>query len=163
MFFGWAVVQVSRSAFPVPPTNENMELWGELAVECEGADKALWNDLRKWISDNAESGFTWQLHEESIGFHTGMFQFMSGPSRASKSGAFGLLEWIAVNGSGSYGLMHVLDADDVKPTDSPGAERAQGFRVWRIFEGEVQEIEETAFNPLESKMAWGDEPIFLPK
>jgi hypothetical protein len=163
MFFGWAVVQVSRLAFPVPPEVENDELWEQLAAQCKIDDKALWSDLRQWLAANTESGFTWQLVEESTGCHSGMFQFMSGPSRASKSGVHDLMEWIAVNGPGSYGLVHVLDGDDVKPNDSSETERAHGFRVWRMLDGSVQEIEETAFNPLESKMAWGDEPVFLPR
>ena len=62
-----------------------------------------------------------------------------------------MLEWIAANGSGSYGLFYVHDDEDILGPKRFGRGTVNYdnvFRVHRVMNGSVEELADPFFGPI---------------
>lgn len=74
----------------------------------------------------------------------GMHSFtVTGLRNHRKEEVIDLFRWLAENGPGSYGLLHVCDDED----GERGADYANGFRVWRLARGRLTEHTDPFLSP----------------
>jgi hypothetical protein len=103
------------------------------------ADVKLWATFREWMAANSSPWLLWALHEQHNN-HKGMLQvYLSRNHRGSPF--WGMLEWIAKHGTGSYGLFYVNDDEESETSGNI-------FRVHRIMNGRVEELPDPFFGPI---------------
>lgn len=114
------------------------------------ADEELWSSFRSWMQANSSPWLLWSLHEQHNN-HAGLLHVAL--SRNHRSSPFwGMLKWIADNGPGSYGLFYVHDDEDVVDHSRHGRGIVEDydnvFRVHRIMNGTVTEVDDPFFGPI---------------
>ena len=136
---GWEKLQTSQSVY-ASSDNNDVDL---LDDHLNQSVKLLFEKCRDWLMDCGNPFLCWTLTDELnnerglLGVHT---------SRNHRASAiWPLLDFIAAESKGSYGLSHVWD-------DENGTQ----FEVWRIWEGKVSEHPDPYFSPTESKHAFFD-------
>lgn len=132
---GWCVLRTSRSAY----ANTRSTDASAMDMLVNEADVKLWASFRRWMAANHSPWLLWTLHEQHNN-HKGMLQvYLSRNHRASPF--WPMLERIAQNGEGGYGLFYVNN--DEVPESSAGV-----FRVHRIMNGRVDEMPDPFFGPI---------------
>ena len=145
---GWIIVRTSRERYGDPELtiDEMVEVLDD-AVRIK--DEALWQQLRGWLEEKADPGLKWQFTER-FNAVSGLLQLtVSRDHRASC--IWDLMRWIAANGSGSYGLIHVHDDEDTEANADyrrGDADHSNAFRVWRILNGKVEELDDPFLSPI---------------
>ena len=132
---GWCVLRSSRDAYATT-RKINAHAMNEASRE---ADAALWANFREWMAAHDSPLLIWTLHEHHNN-HNGLLQvFLSRNHRSSPF--WDMLEWIAKNGPGSYGLFYVSDDEDFAGgkhgRDIP-EDYINVFRVHRIMNGRAE-------------------------
>jgi Immunity protein 7 len=142
---GWIVVRTSRDCYIGVDITEV----DELDYQVDQADAKLWTQLHDWLGKNESPWFKWQFFEH-LNNAPGVLQFfVSRNHRASRM--WDLLEWIAKNGTGSYGLVYVHDDEDLIGVNGYGRgsnDYSNEFRVWRILRGTVEELDDPFLSPI---------------
>ena len=132
---GWCVLRVSRSTYAQTPVHEVNIVDRVLAEE----DARLWALFRQWMAANSSPLLLWTLHEQHNN-HEGMLQvFLSRNHRGSPF--WNMLQWIAENGPGSYGLFYVSDDEESEASGNV-------FRVHRVMNGLVEELPDPFFGSI---------------
>ncbi len=143
---GWCVLRSSRAAYA---TATRAEIDAIDAVVDE-ADAELWAAFREWMRANETPWLLWSLFEHHNN-HNGLLQvYVSRNHRTSPFWA--MLEWIAANGPGSYGLFYIHDDEDGRDDSRPGQPARtyydNVFRVQRVLDGRVEELADPFFGPI---------------
>ena len=143
---GWCVLRTSRSAYATAAASDAQAMDAMI----KAADESLWASFRVWMAANASPLLLWTLHEHHNN-HEGLLQvYLSRNHRSSPFWA--MLGWIAEHGPGSYGLFYVHDDEDVVDHSRYGRGTTEDygnvFRVHRIMNGRVDELEDPFFGPI---------------
>jgi len=141
--FGWCHLRSSRQ----PLRSATLDSVRQIDDEIDRCDELLWLKFREWMTDNSSPFLQWQLHEQ-LNNETGMLHFcVSRNHRAST--VWAMLDWIAQNGVGSYGLFYCNDDEDVMDRNAynrnPPMDYTNQFRVHRILNGSVTELDDPFF------------------
>lgn len=150
---GWAVIQAPRSKLAGARYAEVDALDAELAI----ADRALWTACRFWLEKCGDPWLKWQFSEQ-LNNHSGLLQFHT--SRNHRMSEFwSLAEFIALQSTGSFGVLYVHDDED--EGQRTGRDNSLSFRVWRILDGDLTEHDDQMFSPFASRCAFGElvEPL----
>jgi hypothetical protein len=151
--FGWCHLRSSREGYRVA----NLSDIDSLDAAIDLTDEKLWSDFRRWIQANGEPYLQWQLFEQ-LNNDRGLLTFVVSRNHRA-SCVWDMLNWIAQNGPGSYGLFYCHDDEDVinrtaynrnNPRDYDNV-----FRVHRIQHGTVTELTDPFFGAIEG----GIDPI----
>lgn len=139
--YGWCLV---RATVPVA---ESFDV--EQHREWRAANEALWADFRAWMSNITSPFLIWHLTEFNNN-DSGVLTF-SVSRNHRHSDVWYMLQWIARNGPGSYGLFYVHDDEDER-TDltehgSP-VEFDNAFRVHRLMNGKIDELDDPFFGEI---------------
>lgn len=143
--FGWCVLRTSREAY----RHAQFESVDELDNSIDAADRQLWTAFREWMGTNHEPFLKWQFFEE-LNNHRGLLQFCVSRNHR-QTVAWRMLDWIAANGTGSFGLFYAHDDERVKEEtriNSDICDSANVFRVHRIANGVVTELADPFLSPL---------------
>ncbi len=145
---GWIIVRTSRERYADPElTLDQMVDVLDDAVRIK--DEALWQQLRVWLDENADPGLKWQFAEQ-LNNMSGLLQFAASRNHRA-SCIWDMMRWIAVNGSGSYGVVYVHDDEDTKGNSHyrrGDNDFSNCFRVWRILNGKVEELDDPFLSPI---------------
>ena len=141
---GWVVVRVSRDAY-IGARNDQLDYIDD---DLDAQDSKLWARLLAWLEDNSDAGLLrWQFVEH-LNNAQGVLQIFASRNHRASS-IWPLMDWIAENGTGSYGLIYVWDDEDngygreVRTVD-----HSNEFRVWRILNGKVEEFADPFLSPI---------------
>lgn len=144
--FGWVVVRTSRDCYVDQTSLEDLDALDE---QTEVEDRGLWASLRIWLDAEADPWFKWQLFED-LNNDKGILQFCTSRNHRAST-LWPLMEWVAENGVGSYGLIYVHDDEDIPSVKHYGRgeeDFSNEFRVWRILGGKVEELDDPFLSPL---------------
>ncbi len=145
--FGWCHLRSSRLPL-VEATFANVE---SIDTEIDRADEELWQNFREWMKLSAGLFLQWQLFE-ALNNHQGLLTYCVSRNHRT-SAVWEMLEWIATNGPGSYGLFYCHDDEDFM--DLTGHDRKipmdydNVFRVHRLLNGELTETDDPFLGMIE--------------
>lgn len=151
--YGWCILRSSHESYRDAEFSELERI--DEAVDA--ADRKLWAAFNEWCAANPHPMFRTYFHE-TINFQNGILMFcISRNHRAAP--VWDMLDWIAQNGPGSYGLFYVHDDEDAHdPTVAPKRysrftppvdyDYTNVFRVHRIENGRVTELDDPFFGPI---------------
>jgi Immunity protein 7 len=140
--YGWCILRSSQEEY----RNATVDEVYELDERIEAADKRLWQAFRDWMSTLEEPMLKWHFYEH-LNNQTGILLFCISRNHRSSS-IWEMLQWIATNGSGSYGLFFAHDDEDVigtKYSRKIPEDYDNCFRVHRILNGTVTEMADPFF------------------
>ncbi|MBX3451079.1 MAG: hypothetical protein KF777_16055 [Planctomycetaceae bacterium] len=143
--YGWCVLRVSREPYRVA----HIDLIDELDDTIVAADHNLWAQFRQWMASNDECYIKWELHEQ-LNNQSGVLMFCVSRNHRASS-VWDMLQWIAENGKGSYGLFFVHDDEDQMGNMNYGRgteDFSNVFRVHRIANGLVTELPDPFLSPI---------------
>lgn len=148
--FGWCHLRSSYEAL----RHATLEEVDAIDAEIDKADEQLWSEFRKRMEANQDPWLQWQLHEQ-LNNHRGLLTYcVSRNHRTSE--VWPMLEWIARNGPGSYGLFYCHDDEDAmvdKPQRRmPPMDFDNVFRVHRIMNGQLMELDDPFFGLVEGNI-----------
>lgn len=151
--FGWCHLRSSRKAYG----DATWEAIDAIDAACDKADQLLRQEFRKWMAANSESYIQWQLFDH-LNNHHGLLTYCVSRNHRT-SAVWSMLEWIAQNGRGSYGLFYCHDDEDTMDRGAYGRQPPMDydnvFRVHRLMNGELVELSDPFFGALEG----GIDPI----
>lgn len=141
--YGWCVLR----AVP-PPAGESLERdpdrFDSVADE---ADEQLWHAVRQRMAATASPSLQWHLAEH-LNDDRGVLLFHVARNHTS-SEVMDTLAWIGEHGPGSYGLVHIHDDEDDGVHRRPtGVDRSNVFRVLRLRDGLVTELDDPFLGPI---------------
>ena len=142
---GWAVIQSSREKYKRSDPDD----WFVLDEESQKEDEELWKRFRLWMSENDDSFVVWQLTEQ-LNNHHGLLQYSISRNHRS-SVLWGMLEWLANSSVSTYGIVYVHDDEDQENNKNYGRgteDHSNNYRVWRVLQGEVVELEDSFLSPI---------------
>ena len=143
--YGWCVLRSSREVY----RTADIDSVDTIDDQVDAADRELWAHFRQWMATHDECYIKWDLHEH-LNNHRGILMFcVSRNHRASH--VWGMIQWIAEHGTGSYGLLYVHDDEDQigNPHYGRGADDfSNAFRVHRISNGCVTEMSDPFLSPI---------------
>ena len=142
---GWAVLQSSRDRY----ADSDPEEWFVLDEKSKAEDELLWKNFRSWMKSNEDPLMVWSLTNE-LNNHHGLLQFtVSRNHRATIM--WEMLKYLAENSRGTYGIVYVHDDEDEKGNTHYGrghADYGNEYRVWRILQGELTELDDPFLSPI---------------
>lgn len=144
--YGWIVIRTSRDVYKEVTSLHGIDA---LDDQIDLADQLLWQRLRTWLETEADLSLKWQFTEKMNGAN-GVLQFFTSINHRTSS-IWALMEWIAKEGTGSYGIVYVHDDEDIKGKrkDGRGAvDYSNEFRVWRVLNGKVDELDDPFLSPI---------------
>lgn len=148
--FGWCHLRSSRAAFAIA-TLDDVE---QIDSAIDAADKHLWVAFRDWMAANCDPFTQWQFSEQ-LNNDTGLLTFAVSRNHRTSS-VWEMLEWIATNGPGSYGLFYCHDDEDSMDREyqgrMPPMDYVNVFRVHRILNGQIIELDDPFFGPIEGNI-----------
>lgn len=146
--FGWCHLRSSRE----PLRDVPLESVDAIDAAIDQADELLWGEFREWMEANAEHFLQWQLHDQ-INNHCGLLTYCVSRNHRT-SGVWSMLEWIAENAPGSYGLFYCHDDEDTMGDYGrhPPMDYDNVFRVHRIMNGQLTELCDPFFGPIEGSI-----------
>ncbi|QDV50445.1 Imm7 family immunity protein [Gimesia fumaroli] len=143
--YGWVVVRTSRDIF-VNATFEELDAIDDIV---DLRDAQLWSDLRDRLPTQESSSLRWQFYEH-LNNKRGILQFCESTNHRSAD-TWALMDWIVKHATGSYGLIYVHDDEDIPSNKSYSRGQhdfSNVFRVWRILNGELLELEDPFLSPI---------------
>lgn len=149
---GWIVVRSSRERYADPDlTIDEMVQVLDDAVRIK--DEALWQQLRQWLEEHSDPGLKWTFTDRFNAL-SGLLQFAASRDHRA-SCIWDMMRWIAVNGTGSYGIVYVHDDEDTDTNRDfrrghadNAADYSNVFRVWRILNGKLEELDDPFLSPI---------------
>lgn len=145
--FGWCHLRSARTAL----ADATLETIQQVDSELDAADKQLWISFQAWMQHNADPFTQWQLYE-NLNNHHGLLTYCLSRNHRWSS-VWDMLKWIALNGPGSYGLFYCHDDEDTMDRDaynrSPPMDYDNVFRVHRLLNGNVTELADPFFGPID--------------
>lgn len=146
LVFGWVIVRTSRESYGEGVSLESMD---DLDDQVDAEDRKLWQSLQQWLQSVDDPWLKWQFFEE-MNNARGVLQFFTSKNHRASS-IWQLMEWIAKNGAGSYGIVYVHDDEDEVGNTIYGrgeADFSNAFRVWRILNGKIEEFDDPFLSPI---------------
>ena len=151
--YGWCILRSTRE----PYHNTDSSEIDAIDNMVNAADRELWVSFHGWLESNPSPWVKCHFHEQ-LNNQTGILMFCVSRNHRS-SPVWDMLKWIASNGPGSYGLFFVNDDEDSHDaTDGPQRysrftppvtyDFTNVFRVHRIANGEVVELEDPFFGTI---------------
>ena len=151
--YGWCVLRSSREFYRSAAISDVDAI--DDAVDA--ADRELWAAFSDWCAANPHPMFRTYFHE-TINFQNGILMFCISRNHRSAP-VWDMLQWIATNGPGSYGLFYAQDDEDSHDVDHDPKRYSRFeppvnydftnvFRVHRIANGTVTEMEDPFFGPI---------------
>lgn len=141
--FGWCHLRSNRAIL----ANATLGNIGQIESEIDEADKRLWENFRVWMLGNVDPFTQWTL-SENLNNHHGLLTYCLSRNHRSSS-VWEMLQWIAKNGSGSYGLFYCHDDEDTMDRNSfnrqPPMDYDNVFRVYRLLNGNITELDDPFF------------------
>ncbi|MCA9093990.1 MAG: hypothetical protein KDA68_10915 [Planctomycetaceae bacterium] len=148
--FGWCHLRSSRQSLEDASLDDLESI--DLAID--QADRNLWVNFREWMEVHTEIFLQWQLHE-SLNNHHGLLTYCVSRNHRS-SNVWRMLEWIASNGPGSYGLFYCHDDEDTMDRGAYNREVPMDYdnvyRVHRILNGKIIELSDPYFGNIEGNI-----------
>ena len=144
--YGWCILRSTREPYRgADPVDVEA-----IDTEVDTADRGLWAAFQDWLTANPSPWVQCHFHEQ-LNNQTGILLFcVSRNHRASP--VWDMIEWIATNGTGSYGLFYVHDDEDIVDHSRSGrgieSDLDNVFRVHRIANGVVTEMDDPFFGPI---------------
>jgi len=151
---GWVVVRSSREAYKQFSTAEatvGPEI-DDLDDMIARADAQLFDRLEKFLADFKPPDLDWHFHRY-MNHLSGMLAFSSSRNhRGIRPSAVEILRWLAENSPGSYGLVYLHDDEDEgdgsHARGRDGTDHSNEFRVWRLLNGRVDELDDPFLSPI---------------
>jgi hypothetical protein len=148
--FGWCHLRSSRD----PLRDASLDAIQLIDSSIDQADEVLWMSFRGWMATNAEPFLQWQFHEHLNNDHGLLTYCVSRNHRGS--GVWAMLNWIAENGSGSYGLFYCHDDEDTMERSRFGRQVPMDydnvFQVHRLLNGRLTELNDPFFGMIEGNI-----------
>lgn len=148
--FGWCHLRSSRAALQ----DASLEDIGAIDSAVDRADKILWSSFRLWMATHEETYIQWQFHEHLNNHHGLLTYSVSRNHRTSE--VWAMLDWIAKNGTGSYGLFYCHDDEDTMDGErcgrNPPMDYNNVFRVHRLLNGKLVELDDPYFGLIEGNI-----------
>lgn len=147
--FGWCHLRSSREAL----RNASVEDVDHIDKEIEQADELLFANFRKSMETIGGSFLQWQFHEQ-LNNDNGLLTFCVSRNHRT-SNVWDMLNWIATNGPGSYGLFYCHDDEDgMNSTSSrnPPMDFDNVYQVHRILNGKILELSDPFFGMIEGNI-----------
>ncbi len=148
--FGWCHLRSSRESLRDATLDQVVLI--EAAIDA--ADVQLWEDFRAWMSQNEEPFVQWQLFEHLNNDH-GLLTFCVSSNHRSSS-VWAMLNWIAANDPGSYGLFYCHDDEDsmdrIAYGRQPPMDYDNAYQVHRLLNGRVTELNDPFFGLIEGNI-----------
>ena len=149
--FGWCHLQTSREKL----RNARLDEVDRIEAEIDRADLEMFTAFREWIGRQNDPFLVWTLLEQHNN-HCGLLTYSLSRNHRT-SAVWDMLEWIAVNAPGSYGLFYCHDDEDTMSRDaygrSPAMDYDNVFRVHRIKNGRLEELADPFFGLIEGDLA----------
>lgn len=149
MFFGigWCVLRSSQAEYE----RATFDTVDAIDTRVDAADAHLWREFRAWMTGNETSMLLWTLHEHQNNV-SGILKFSVSRNHSSPE-LWSMIDWIVANGPGSYGLVYVHDDEDYGfhrkgKFDASGRDFTNVFRVHRIMNGRVDELDDPFFGDI---------------
>lgn len=146
---GWVVVRSSRQVYAEVEDIHRLDV---LDSEVDKADRRLFAALQAYLRPFEPPALAWQFLPQ-LNNHTGILQLASSRNHRGETPlAVEVLEWIASNGPGSYGLVYIHDDEDAgdgaRSRGRSGVDHTNEFRVWRLLDGKVEELDDPFLSPI---------------
>jgi hypothetical protein len=142
--YGWCLLRATRPAEaghlePDPDARDK---------HADHANSLLWAGFRAWMEANGDPFLIWQFSEHNNN-DSGVLTF-SVSRNHRLSGVWGMLDWIAFHGPGSYGLFFVYDDEDDGTNNNgrAGIDHSSTFRVHRLLHGTLTEMADPFFGEI---------------
>jgi hypothetical protein len=144
--YGWCVLRASRDAYSIATIDDVRSI----DAQVDAADKLFWSEFRTWMAARETPWLLWHFYEYHNNASGTLLFFISRNHRASP--VWDMLQWIAANGHGSYGIFYAHDDEDVIDSSTRGREIVEDydnvFRVHRILNGSVTELADPFFGSI---------------
>jgi hypothetical protein len=143
--YGWCILRTSREKYK----NATLDEVDAIDDEVDAADRVLWRAFRAWMTDRHDDLFKWHFYDE-VNHDRGVLLFFTSRNHRGSS-LWDVLEWISTNATGSYGLVHVHDDEDLVGVQQYGRgthDYSKVFRVHRILNGQREELEDQYLSPI---------------
>lgn len=148
--FGWCHLRSSREPLRLATLADIDTV--DKQIDC--ADRLLWSAFRTWMATHEESFIQWQLNER-LNNDCGLLTFVVSRNHRA-SNVWAMLDWIATNGVGSYGLLYCHDDEDAVERSGYGRKIPMDydnvFRVHRLLNGCVTELCDPFFGLIEGNI-----------
>ncbi|BBO36121.1 Imm7 family immunity protein [Lacipirellula parvula] len=153
---GWAVVRSSREPFATLNFDSmGAEEWSQafnvIDDACDRADLELFDRFEAFMAECDDGMLSWSF-QRALNNVRGVLTFASSRNHRGKSPtSLRIMEWLAVNGTGSYGLLYLHDDEDdgvSKRYGRGGVDRTNEFRVWRLASGQLMEFDDPFLSPI---------------
>jgi hypothetical protein len=148
--FGWCHLRSDRE----PLRNATLNEVVSLEALMDQADRELWQNFRDWMATLNEPFIQWQFFE-ALNNHQGLLTYCVSRNHRT-SGVWSMLEWIAKNGPGSYGLFYCHDDEDSMngrvDGRNPPMDCDNLFRVHRMMHGHLTELNDPFFGLIEGNI-----------
>lgn len=154
---GWAVVRSSREPFATLDFDSmEAEEWSQALNVIDGAcdrdDLDLFDRFEVFMAECDDGLLSWSF-QRALNNVRGVLTFSSSRNHRGKSPtSLRIMEWLAANGTGSYGLLYLHDDEDANEVSKrygrDGVDRTNEFRVWRLSSGKLQEFDDPFLSPI---------------
>ena len=163
---GWAIVKSSTTEHAGLATRTDTDtgaFWDALdaaSAAVSRADEVAFERLRRFLDGCEAPDLDWQFREQ-MNNHEGLLTMTSSRNhRGVEPTAVRVLRWLSENAPGSRGLVYVHDDEDdrTRPMpDGPPRPFYDEFRVWRLRDGKVDELDDPFLSPIGVRLHeyWG--------
>jgi hypothetical protein len=139
--YGWAVVRSSQERYCEAGASERID---EIDDEVDRADEVLFDALEAFLARFSPPDLDWHFRR-TMNNARGTLLFSSSRNHRGEPSAIDVLQWLAREGPGSYGLVYLHDDEDDKRTR---VDHRNEFRVWRLLRGGIDELSDPFLSPI---------------
>ena len=156
---GWVVVRSSREAYRILEaeygvgSDEFLSALDGVDDVIHQTDERLFDELEAFLADFGPPGLAWHFCRY-INNERGILTFYSSSNHRGMDHPWpvDVLLWLAQNGPGSYGLVYLSDDEDFgdagRSRGRDGTDHSNEFRVWRLLNGKVEELDDPFLSPI---------------
>jgi hypothetical protein len=144
---GWVIVRSSRALYH----GARIDDVDDVDERVDAADEELFARLKTLLRGHEPPDLDWSFRPGMNNVRGVLMLSSSRNHRGARPTVLTVLDWLAENGPGSYGLVYIHDDEDRARVIVAGAETkdfSNVFRVWRLLEGAVEEFDDPFLSPL---------------
>jgi Immunity protein 7 len=139
--YGWCVLATPRTSVAAAVELEDQR--------ADVADAELRTKLRMWMAAHSSPWLKWELHDHLNNDSGVLVYALSRNHRSSE--VWAMLDWIATNGTASYGLLYIHDDEDSRSRSldqQVSADYSNVYRVHRLMHGVITEFDDPFFGDI---------------
>lgn len=140
--YGWVIARSARAPY-LGAVSDSLDAIDE---EVDRKDAELFARLEQFLARFGAPDLDWHFRAHMNNQRGILLMSSSTNHRGAQPTLVEVLFWLAENGPGSYGLVHLHDDEDAGRRN--GADYSNVFRVWRLLAGKVEELEDPFLSPI---------------